>query len=185
MICCLPASPWNASVTRIDWMISLSLRSTVRCGSWTSAGSSRRARTSCWVIVDAPRLSPRIELEAGRQDRDRIEAGVVPERLVLDRRRRVEQDRRDLVEGHDLALGLAEAGQLDLAGPVVDDRLFGQRRSRSASTVNRGRTRASCTRRRRRSRGRPRAPARNRKTMTAIQPTVVGRVRTARSGRAC
>ena len=36
MICCLPSSPGNAWVTRIDWMISLSLRSTVRFGSWTS-----------------------------------------------------------------------------------------------------------------------------------------------------
>ena len=61
MIFCLPASPANAWVTRIDWMISLSLRSTVRFGSWTSVSGSSRARTSCWVIVEAPRLLPRSE----------------------------------------------------------------------------------------------------------------------------
>ena len=107
-------------------MISLSLRSAVRCGSWTSVGSSRRARTSCWVIVEAPRLLPRSESSAAETIADRVEAGVLPEGLVLDRGRRVEQDLGDLVEGDDLALGVAEAGQLDLAGPVVDDRLLGQ-----------------------------------------------------------
>ena len=53
--------------------------------------------------------------EPGRHDRHRIEAGVLPEGLVLDRRRRVEEDLGDLVEGDDLPLGVAEAGQLDLA----------------------------------------------------------------------
>ena len=61
MICCLPSTPGNAWVIRIDSMISLSLRSAVRCGSWTRAGSSSVLRTSCWVIVEAPRLSPRNE----------------------------------------------------------------------------------------------------------------------------
>ena len=126
MICCLPVSPEKCWVTRIDWMISLSLRSAVRCGSWTSAGSSRRARTSCWVIVDAPRRVTAQRAQRRRHDGDRVEAGVLPEGLVLDRGRRVEEDLRDLVEGDDLALGVAEAGELDLAGPVVDDRLFGQ-----------------------------------------------------------
>ena len=64
MIVCLPSSPGNAWVTRMDWMISLSLRSMVRSGSWTSSSSSRRLRTSCWVIVDAPRLLPRSESTA-------------------------------------------------------------------------------------------------------------------------
>ena len=96
-------------------MISLSLRSIVRSGSWTSSGSSSRARTSCWVIVEAPRLSPRSESRPADDDRHRVEAGVLPEGLVLDRGRGVEQDRRDLLEGHDLALGVAEAGELDLA----------------------------------------------------------------------
>ena len=185
MICCLPTSPWNVSVSRIDWMISLSLRSAVRCGSWTSAGSSSRARTSCWVIVDAPRLSPRMRAQAGRQDRDRIEARVVPEGLVLDRGRGVEQDLGDLVEGHDLALGLAEACQLDLAGPVVHDRLFRQHVVRSGSTGESSPDASEVyTPTAAMARTAP-TPARNRKRMTAIQPTVVGRVRMARSGRAC
>ena len=61
-----------------------------------------------------------------RDDGDGVEAGVVPEGLVLDRGGRVEQHLGDLVEGHGLALGIPEAGQLDLAGPVVDDRLLGK-----------------------------------------------------------
>ena len=55
----LPATPGYVSLRRIDWRISLALR-TYRSepGATTSAGSIR-ARTSCWVIVDAPRsLSP-------------------------------------------------------------------------------------------------------------------------------
>ena len=123
---CLPVGPLKCWVTRIDWMISLSLRSAVRWGSWTRAGSSRRWRTSCWVMVDAPRLLPRSEFQRGRRDRHRVEAGVVPEGLVLDRGGRVEQDLGDLVEGHGLPLRVAEASQLDLAGAVVDDRFLGQ-----------------------------------------------------------
>ena len=42
-------------------MISLSLRSIVRFGSWTRSSGRSLARTSCWVIVDAPRLLPRNE----------------------------------------------------------------------------------------------------------------------------
>ena len=58
MICCLPVCPGNAAVRRADWMTSLALRRyTSPPGSTTSAGSSR-ARTSCWVIVDAPRPLP-------------------------------------------------------------------------------------------------------------------------------
>jgi len=64
--------------------------------------------------------------DAGLQDRDRIEAGVVPERLVLDRRGGVDEDLRDLIESDHLALVVPEAGELDLARPVVDDRLLGE-----------------------------------------------------------
>ena len=141
MISCLPSSPGTPGSRRIDWMISLSLRSTVRSGSWTRSSSSSRARTSCWVIVEAPRLSPRIESMPGRDDAERIEAGVLPEGLVLDGRRGVEDDRRDLLERHDLALAVAEPGQLDLAGPVVDDRLLGQ--DVLVSSVARARSAAS------------------------------------------
>ncbi len=72
-------------------------------------------------------------IEAGRDDRHRVEARVVPERLVLDGGRRVEEDRRDLLVGHDLATLVAEAGQLGLAGPVVDDQ-FLDRRDRGQGT---------------------------------------------------
>ena len=71
----------------------------------------------------APSAAQRVE--ACREDGDGIEAGVLPERLVLDGRRRVEQDRRDLVELDDLALELAEAGELS-ALAVEDDRFLGQ-----------------------------------------------------------
>ncbi len=64
--------------------------------------------------------------ERRRDDGDRVEAGVLPEGLVLDRGRRVEQDLGDLVELDDLAPGITEAGQLDRAGAVVDDRLLGE-----------------------------------------------------------
>ncbi len=51
----LPSSPGKASDRRIDWMISLALRRYLSApGSITSEGSSR-ARTSCWVMVEAPR----------------------------------------------------------------------------------------------------------------------------------
>ena len=89
-------------------------------------------------------------IEAGGDDADRIEAGVLPEGLVLDRGRRVQEDRRDLLEGHDLALEVAEPGELHLAGPVVDDRLLGDligRQGRRASGGSR-RSPGRCTRRR-------------------------------------
>ena len=63
-------------------------------------------------------------VEAGRDDARRVEARVDPEVLVLDRGRRVDDLAGQLVVGHELALEVAEAGQLDLAGPVVDDRLL-------------------------------------------------------------
>ncbi len=77
--------------------------------------------------------------ERRRDDRHRVEAGVLPEGLVLDRRRGIEQDLRDLVELDDLAPGVAEACQLDRAGPVVDDRLFREDVDRSASSGPPGR----------------------------------------------
>ncbi len=67
MIVCLPCSPGKAWVRRIDWMISLALRSNVRCGSWTRSWGSSRWRTSCWVIVDAPRARPVIESSAAEK----------------------------------------------------------------------------------------------------------------------
>ena len=67
---------------------------------------------------------PADRVDAGRDDGERIESGVAPEVLVLDRGGRIEHFAGDVLELHQLALEIAEAGQLDLAGPVVDDRLL-------------------------------------------------------------
>jgi hypothetical protein len=72
-------------------------------------GDRRRAATATAEAVDA-----------GRDDRERVEAGVVPERLVLDRGLRVDHDGRNVVELDDLAACLADPGQFDLTGAVVD-----------------------------------------------------------------
>ena len=138
MIACLPASPGYAWVSRIDWMISRALRSYV-LPSNAAAGRSR-ARTSCWVMVEAPRglpatvSSPAETMPAGSKP------ALHPEILVLDGGRRVEDLARQLVECDELALQVAEARQLDLAGPVVDDRLLferdvGERRDRVGETL--------------------------------------------------
>ena len=65
-------------------------------------------------------------VEARGDDRERVEAGVLPEGLVLDRGRGVEHERWDVLEGHDVALELAEAGELDLTGAVEEHGLLGQ-----------------------------------------------------------
>ena len=61
MIRCLPETPGYVSVTRIDWMISRSLRVADRSVTAAPLSDSRRWRTSCWVIVEAPRGWPRSE----------------------------------------------------------------------------------------------------------------------------
>ena len=104
----------------------------------------------------AARAAQRVE--PGGDDRRRVEAGVLPERLVLDRGRGIEQDRRDLVEGDDLALEVAEPGELDLAGPVVDDDLLGELVARRGS-VRVGEVRWPARRRRRRTVIAPRTPS--------------------------
>ena len=63
-------------------------------------------------------------VDGGCREGDGIEARVLPERLVLDRGRGIHEDRRDLVEGHELPAVRAEAGQQHLAGPVPDGRLL-------------------------------------------------------------
>ncbi len=67
MIRCLPSSPGKAWVTRIDWMISLSLRLAVTSVSAVPSSLRSRWRTSCWVIVEAPRGRPRSGVEARRR----------------------------------------------------------------------------------------------------------------------
>ena len=116
MIRCLPSTPGYASVTRIDWMISRSLRRRREVG-------LRPCRLGEQPLADellgdrrgaARRAAEGVD--AGGDDADRVEARVVPERAVLDGRGGVDEHRRDLVERHDVAVELAEPGQLDLAG---------------------------------------------------------------------
>ena len=57
-------------------------------------GGSRRARTSCWVIVEPPRGRPLIVSTVAETKPAEVEAGVDPEVLVLDRGRGVEDLRR-------------------------------------------------------------------------------------------
>ena len=63
-------------------------------------------------------------VERGRDEAGEVEARVRPEVLVLDRGRRVEELGRDLVEGDELALELAELASIDLARAVGDRRLL-------------------------------------------------------------
>ena len=121
MIVRLPSLRGRPRVTRTDWMISLSLRSMIRSGSLTSSGSSRRWRTSCWVIVDAPRSSPRSVSRAAAAmpiGSTPVFVQKVPSSIAVGA-----GEDRDLLEGDRLApLAGVEACQLDLAGTVVDDR---------------------------------------------------------------
>jgi hypothetical protein len=63
-------------------------------------------------------------IEAGADDRRRVEAGVRPKELVLDRGRGIEHLGRDVLEARDLTPLGTEPRELHLAGPVVDDRLL-------------------------------------------------------------
>ena len=63
-------------------------------------------------------------VEPRRDDAEGIEAGVLPEGLVLDGRGRVNHHRRDLVEGHDVPPLAGEGREGHLPGAVVDARLF-------------------------------------------------------------
>ncbi len=60
MIRCLPSAPEYVWVTRIDWMISLTLRLAESSVTAEVSVVSSRCRTSCWVMVEAPRGRPRI-----------------------------------------------------------------------------------------------------------------------------
>ena len=76
------------------------------------------------MIVEAPRGRPLTVSIPASSDGEGVEPRVRPEVLVLDRGRRVEDLAGDLVELDELALEVAEARELDLAGSVVDDRLL-------------------------------------------------------------
>ena len=85
-------------------------------------GRSRRAhellgdrRAAAVVAVDG--------VDGGGDEADRVEAGVVPERLVLDGRGGVDEGGRDLVEGDHRPAVVAELRELDLVAPVEHGRL--------------------------------------------------------------
>ena len=122
MISRLPASPGKASVRRIDWMISLIFRS--RVGALEDAvGQQTRPDQLLRDRGGAARATAQ-GVVGGRDDRERVEARVVPERVVLDARGGIDQGAREVVEVDDDPLLLAEARELDLARGVVDDRLL-------------------------------------------------------------
>ena len=125
---CLPSSPGYASVTRIDWMSSLILRSPRRPDScMTSVGQELLADE----LLGDRRAAARVAgegVEGRRDDAQRVEAGVGPERLVLDGRDGVGEDGRHVVPGDDrasLAAG-GDARQHRLAVAGVDDRFLGE-----------------------------------------------------------
>ena len=122
MICCLPVSPGErlGQPDRLDDLAGLALigRALERLG---------REELGADELLGDRRSAARLageRVETGRHDADRVEARVGPEVLVLDRGRGVEHLAGQLVERDQLALEVAEARQLDLAGPVVDDRLL-------------------------------------------------------------
>ena len=63
-------------------------------------------------------------VDGGGHDPERVEPGVVPERLVLDRGGRVDELGWDLVEGHEVPAVGAQRREQDLAAAVVDGRLL-------------------------------------------------------------
>src|SRR5439155_26735941 len=94
-----------------------------------AAAAERRLREQSGAdeLLGDRRAAARMALErveGRRHEAAEVEAGVRPEVLVLDRRRRVEQLGRDLLEGDELALELAEPGQLDLAAAIGDPSLL-------------------------------------------------------------
>ena len=75
----------------------------------------------CAALARARRV-----LGDGRDQRGRVDAGVLPERAVLRRRRGVEDQRRDIGVVDDAAALVLEPAQLHLAVAVVDDRGLGE-----------------------------------------------------------
>ena len=71
----LPASPGNASVTRADWISSFALRRYRSAPGATYSSGRSLARTSCWVIVEAPRWPEPLAFSAMA---DMIAAGSNP-----------------------------------------------------------------------------------------------------------
>ena len=124
MIAFLPSIPGYSWVKLIDWMISLDLALVAAA----LEGARREEPRPDQLLGDrrGTALVAAGGVDRGRDDADGIEPGVLPERLVLDRGRRVDQPRRDLLVLDVVALDLPEPGELDLAGPVVDLGLLGE-----------------------------------------------------------
>ena len=138
MIDFLPSSPGNACVSLKAWMISSALRAyrpscVERPCSMTSDGRSRAADQLLCDRGGAAAVAAAPELRRERVDRGfQVEARVLPERVVLDGGRDVEDELGDLLELEDLAALLPEARQPRLPGPVVH-----RRRLREAEVAER------------------------------------------------
>ena len=124
MIRSLPASPGNAAVEArgLDDLEDLAQVAVVAVDHLV--GQESRAhellgdrRGAALGLALAGRV-----LDGRREDRRRVVALVVPEGPILGRGRGVEDELGHLVERDDAALLALEPGELDLAGPVVDDR---------------------------------------------------------------
>ncbi len=85
-------------------------------------GRSRQEPVAHELLGDRRRAASvaRDRVDRCRDDAGRIEARVVPEGLVLDRRRRVDRHGRDLVVGDDVAAFPGEGREEHLPGTVVD-----------------------------------------------------------------
>ncbi len=124
MICCLPSTPGIrlGQADRLDDLLRLALVDRALEGAGREQAGAHELlgdrRAAAVVAVDG--------VDRGRDEARRVEARVVPERLVLDGRRRVDERGRDLVERHDIAAVVTELREEDLAGPVVDRGLRGE-----------------------------------------------------------
>ncbi len=124
MISCLPATPGEllGQANRLDDLADLSLERGAR-----ERGLGQEQRPD--QLLGDRRCAARVAgqgVQARREDPGRIEAGVLPERLVLGGRGGVDENGRDLVVRDDVALLASKGGELDLAGPVEDLGLLGE-----------------------------------------------------------
>ena len=109
---------------RLDDLLELALD--LRFGSCTRSGGSRRARTSCWVIVEAPRLEPRSESSPA----ETMATGSKPafSQNVLSSMAVVASSRIGGISSKVTTsrLNWPNRASSDLAGAVVEDRFLGQ-----------------------------------------------------------
>ena len=123
-------------------MLNVRVASTARIASLifrVNVGSSPRSRVliSCCVIVDPPCVMRPLALliwTARMMPRD-VDAGIGPERLVLDRHGRVLHPLRDGVDGDEVPSLVGERVEKVLAAAVVD---VGRERDRNRGEIARG-----------------------------------------------